>query len=458
MAVHETYDFVVIGAGSGGVAAARRAGATGARVALCEEREVGGTCVHRGCIPKKLMVYASHFREDLQLASSYGWDLPPASFDFGRLQQAIRAELRRLEGVYLTMLEKAHVELHRGRARFVDAETVEVDGKRLRGRHILIATGARPFVPDLPGAEVAVVSDDLFRLDTLPRRVLIVGSGYIGSEFASILHAFGCEVTILFRSKALLPGFDGDLRQALMESMHDRGVRVLPESKLEGCRRTDGATHLVTSDATEVEADLVLSATGRVPNTADLGLEAAGVQVTEGGTVVVDEASRTSVPHIYAVGDVTQRVQLTPVAIAEGRALVETLFRNNPTRVDYDLIPRAVFTLPMVGSVGLSEEEARARGHRVRIFRTRFRPMKYVLTPRTERVMMKLVADAESDRVLGAHMLSGDAPEVIQAMAIGLQAGVTKEVLDRTMALHPTAAEEFVLMYEPVEEPTAPTN
>lgn len=449
------YDLIVIGAGSGGVAAARRAGAFGARVALCEEREVGGTCVHRGCIPKKLMVYSSHFPEDFEIGRCYGWDAGEPTFDFPRLQQAIQKELKRLEGVYLKMLETSRVDLFRGRARFVDAHTVECDGVRLQGRHILIATGARPWVPDLPDAHLGVVSDDLFRLEALPRRVMIIGSGYIGSEFASIFHAFGCEVTQIFRSKAMLPGFDDDVRQILMESMKERGVRVIPEATVEGATRTGTGLCVVTSEMQEIEVDLVLSATGRVPNTEGLGLEVAGVSVKEGGAVVVDEDSRTSVPHIYAIGDVTQRVQLTPVAIAEGRALVETLFHDNPMRVSYDLIPKAVFTLPMVGSVGLTESEARTRGHEVRIFRTRFRPMKYSLTAKTERVLMKLVVDATTDRVLGAHMVSGDAPETIQAVAVALEAGATKACFDRTMALHPTAAEEFVLMYDPVQEPTA---
>lgn len=450
------YDLVVIGAGSGGVAAARRAGAYGARVALCEEKEVGGTCVHRGCIPKKLMVYASHFPEDFEMAGCYGWDVGKPTFDFARLQGAIRKELQRLEGVYLTMLENSRVDLFRGRARFVDANTVEVDGQRLQGKNILIATGARPWVPDLPNVNLGVVSDDLFKLDTLPRRVLIIGSGYIGSEFASIFHAFGCEVTQIFRSKALLPGFDDDVRSILMESMKERGVRIIPEATIEGAHRNeDGSICAVTSEMQEIEVDLVLSATGRVPNTAGLGLEVAGVEMKPSGAIVVDENSRTNVPHIYAIGDVTQRVQLTPVAIAEGRALVETLFHANPMTVSYDLIPKAVFTLPMVGSVGLTEMEARTRYEKVRIFRTRFRPMKYSLTAKTERVLMKLVVDGTTDRVLGAHMVSGDAPETIQAVAVALEAGATKAVFDRTMALHPTAAEEFVLMYDPVQEPKA---
>ncbi len=402
MEVDETYDLVVIGGGSGGVAAARRAGALGARVALCEEREVGGTCVHRGCVPKKMMVYASQFGQDFELAGGYGWDLKPPALDFSRLQKAIRQELRRLEGVYLGMLERSRVTLYRGHARFLDSETVEVDGKRLRGRTILVATGSTPSLPDLPGVRVAAVSDDLFELDELPKRALIVGSGYIGSEFASLLHALGCEVTLMFRSQALLPGFDNDLRQALTDSMRARGVRVLPGTRLKECHQVGRSVRLVASDGAAVDADLVLFATGREPNTEGLELAAAGVRTTDAGAIQVDEDSRTSVPHIYAVGDVTHRIQLTPVAIAEARALVETLFRNNPTRVSYELVPRAVFTLPNVATVGLSEEEARARGHQVRIYRTRFRPMKYALTSRSEKVLMKLVVDDPPDRVLGA--------------------------------------------------------
>jgi len=453
MKVHQTYDLLVLGGGSGGVAAARRAGALGARVGLCEERQVGGTCVHRGCIPKKLLVYASQFPGLLEMAGGYGWEVPPARLDFRSLQQAIRAELQRLEGVYLGMLERAGVDLHRGHARFLDAHTVEIEGVRLQGRKILIATGARPFLPEIPAAGVACVSDDLFERETLPRRILVVGSGYIGSEFASLLHALGCEVTLVFRSQRLLPGFDGDLRQDLTESMRARGIRVLPGTRLEGCRLEGGTACLSLSDGTELQVDLILFATGRVPNTLGLGLDEAGVQVNQTGGIVVDEFSRTNLPHVYAVGDVTQRVQLTPVAIAEARALVETLFGGNPTPVRHELIPKAVFTTPAVASVGLSEEEARSQGRQVRVFRTRFRPMKFSLTSRRERVMMKLVVDAADDRVLGAHMFGEDAPEIIQALAVALEAGATKAVLDQTMAVHPTSAEEFVLMREPVAEP-----
>lgn len=445
------YDLIVIGAGSGGVAAARRAGGFGAKVAIVEEREVGGTCVHRGCIPKKLMVYASHFTEDLHIAGGYGWEIGAPEFRLAALRQAVQKELQRLEGVYLTMLEKAGVDLIRGRGRLVDDHTVEVGEKRIQGRNLLIATGGRPFVPDFPGREMAMVSDDLFRLEEPPKRLLIMGSGYIGSEFASIFHAFGSQVTMMFRSPALLPGFDGDVRSTLMESMRDRGVRILCETTIAGCRRTDTGILVVTSHHEEYEFDAVLSATGRHPNVEGLGLETAGVKLGPEGAVVVDGDGRTSVPHIYAVGDVTSRVQLTPVAIAEGRALVETLFNDNPMRVDYCNIPKAVFTLPMVGTVGMSEEEARAKGHEVRIFRTRFRPMKYTLTEKTERVMIKLVVDARTDRVLGVHMVSGDAPETIQAVAVALNAGATKKQFDDTMALHPTAAEELVLLYQPVE-------
>ncbi len=452
MSVHQTYDLLVLGGGSGGVAAARRAGALGARVGLCEEGQIGGTCVHRGCIPKKLLVYAGQIRETLDMAGAFGWEVPPASLDFPRLQGAIRAELQRLEGVYLGMLDKAGVDLHRGHARFLDPHTVEVGGVRLEGRRILVATGARPFVPQTPAAKVAWVSDDLFQSSTLPRRILIVGSGFIGAEFASLLHAMGTEVTLVFRSQLLLPGFDLDLRGALTESFQARGIRVLPRTRLEESRMEGAQARVRLSDSSELLVDRILFATGRVPNTRDLGLEEAGVEVDPSGAIVVDEDSTTSVPHIHAVGDVTGRVQLTPVAIAEARALVETLFRRNPTRVCYDRIPKAVFTTPPVASVGLSEEEARAQGRPIRVFRTRFRPMRISLTSRQDRVMMKLVVDGADDRVLGAHMFGEEAPEILQALAISLEAGVTKKVLDQTMALHPTLAEEFVLMREPVAE------
>lgn len=447
------YDLVVIGGGSGGVAAARRAASHGARVALCEERELGGTCVHRGCIPKKLMMYSAQVGEALRQAPAYGWEGARGDLQLGALRGAISRELARLEGVYLGMLERSGVEQVRGRGRLVDPHTVEVAGRRLSGRHLLIATGGRPFKPDTPGFEQAMTSDELLALEALPARILIMGSGYIGSEFASILRAMGSQVTQVFRSPWLLPGFDGGLRQALTASMAEEGVRVLAGSEVVEVQPAGPGWRVRTSRGVEVEVDALLAATGRRPNVQGLGLEEVGVELDGKGAIRVDAASRTTAPSIYAVGDVTDRVALTPVAIAEGRAVVDSLFAGCPTQVDYSLIPKAVFTLPPVATVGLSEEEARAEGRDLRIFEARFRPMRHTLPDLPGRVFMKLVVEVPGDRVLGAHMFGEDAPEIVQSLAVALRAGATKRDFDQTMALHPSSAEEFVLMREPAPRP-----
>lgn len=444
------YDLVVIGGGSGGVAAARRAASYGARVALCEEREVGGTCVHRGCIPKKLMMYAAQVGDHLGAASAFGWEGVGGEFHLGRLRGGVARELERLEGVYLGMLERSGVELVRGRARVAGPHSVEVAGRRLEARHLLLATGGRPSRPSFPGAEEAMVSDDLFRLEELPESLLVVGSGYIGCEFSSILQALGSRVTQMFRSPLPLPGFDGGLREALAEALQQRGVRLVPGDRIAEARKTGSGWLVRTAGGLELEPRALLLATGRVPNSRGLGLEEVGVELDERGAVRVDPESRTRVPSLFAVGDLTDRVALTPVAIAEGRAVVETLFRGTPTRVDHGLVPKAVFTLPPVATVGRSEEQARAEGRTLRIFQARFRPMKHTLPGREERVFTKLVVDAGDDRVLGAHMVGDDAPEIVQSLAVALRAGATKRDFDQTMALHPSSAEEFVLMREPV--------
>lgn len=447
------FDMITIGAGSGGVAASRRAGSYGARVAICEARRVGGTCVLRGCVPKKLLVYAAHVRDEIEDARGYGWSVAEAQLDWGRLIEAKNRELDRLNAIYVRMLRDAGVEILEGFARVVDPHTVEVDGRRLTARHILVATGGRPVRPDIPGAELGITSDEALDLPRLPGRVLIVGGGYIAVEFAGIFNAVGVKTTVAVRGDNILRGFDCDVRSTLSEELRKRGVDVRCETLVRSVERRGEGYSVRLAGGDMLETDLVMFATGRSPNSADLGLEAVGVRLDAKGAIEVDGFSRTSVPSIYAVGDVTDRINLTPVAIAEGRALVETLFRANPTQMDHDNVPSAVFSQPPVGTVGLTEQEARARYGKVDIYRARFRPMKHTLSGRDERTMMKLVVDRASQRVVGAHMVGSDAPEIIQGVAIAVKCGATKAQFDATVGIHPTAAEEFVTMRDPVPDP-----
>jgi glutathione reductase (NADPH) len=443
------FDLITIGGGSGGVAASRRAGASGARVALCEADRVGGTCVLRGCIPKKLLVYGAHFAEEFVDAVGFGWSVLQASCDWKRLQAQKDHELERLTGVYRRLLSEASVVTFAGQAQLRDPHTVVVAGRELTGERILIATGGWPSRPDLPGRELCITSNEVLSLPELPRRLIVIGGGYIGVEQACLFHALGSEVTLLIRGELPLRGFDHELRLHLSEILVKKGIHI--KTLADGAavlRRLDGSLAVQTG-AEEFIGDQVLLATGRAPNTDGLGLPELGVQRNERGAILVDEFSCSSVPSVYAIGDCTDRMALTPVAVAEGRAVAETLFRNNPTRVDYRRVPTAVFSLPPLAAVGLSEENAEKEHGPLDIYVSSFRPLKNMLSGREEKTLMKLVVEKESQRVLGCHMVGPDAPEIIQALAVALQASATKADFDRTIALHPTAAEEFVLMREP---------
>lgn len=444
------FDLFTIGAGSGGVAASRRAASYGPKVAICEGSRVGGTCVIRGCVPKKLLVYAAQFRDAFEDARGFGWHTTTPPFDWPSLIDSKDHEIDRLNQIYITMLEKSGVTVIQGHGRLIDAHTVEVGERRYTARTILIATGGWPYLPSIPGIEHAVTSNEALQLGTLPHSIVIIGGGYIAVEFASIFRGLGVEVSLLVRGEHLLTGFDDDVRVALAQEMRKRGIaihtRAVPVKVEEG----PGGFTITTALGQQYSAGLVMAATGRRPNTRDLGLSAAGVALNDKGAITVDGGSRTSVENIYAVGDVTDRVALTPVAIAEGRALAETLFNNNPMQVDYRNIPTAVFSLPPIGTIGLSEAQARREFGAVDIYRTSFRPMKHTLSGRDERTLMKLVVDRATDRVVGAHMLGADAPEIVQGLAIAMNCGATKQQFDRTIGLHPSTAEEFVTMRDKV--------
>ncbi|MGE0650227.1 MAG: glutathione-disulfide reductase [Alphaproteobacteria bacterium] len=442
------YDLFTIGAGSGGVRAARLAGQLGKRSAIAEDWTLGGTCVHRGCIPKKFYVFASHFAEDFVDARAFGWDVEVKGFDWPRLVAVKKKELARLEGLYEQGLTGAGARILRGRAVLEDAHTVNVGGERVTAENILIATGGRPYMHDVSGHELMITSDRIFDLPQFPKRVVIAGAGYIALEFACILKGLGAEVTVVYRRTGVLRGFDDDVRTALQEEIEARGVKFVFETVFERVERKADGLHVTLRNGDTLIADQVLMAAGRDPATKGLGCEAAGVALNERGAVVVDEYSRTTKPNIYAIGDVTERVNLTPVAIHEAMCLIDTLFRDTPTKPDHADIATAVFTQPPVGTVGLTEAEARERCGNVDIYRARFRPLKHTISGRSERVMAKLVVDHASDRVVGVHMVGLDAPEIIQALAVAVKARVTKAQFDATMAVHPTTAEEFVLMYQ----------
>jgi glutathione reductase (NADPH) len=446
------FDLFTIGAGSGGVAASRRAGGYGARVAICEESRTGGTCVIRGCVPKKLLVYGATFADAFADAPGFGWERVRPAFDWPALIRAKDAEIARLEGVYKKLLDDAGVTRLDGRGRLVDAHTVEVAGRRYTAARILIATGAHPVVPPVPGIEAAITSNEALDLEALPRRIIIVGGGYIAVEFAGIFAALGTEVTVVIRGEELLNGFDDDVRATLALEMRGRGVAIRARTEIVRIEQGPGGVTATTRLGDELAADAIFYATGRRSNTKGIGLEEVGVRLTPTGAVAVDEWSRSSLDNVWAVGDVTDRLNLTPVAIAEGRALVETLFNDNPMKIDHAMVPTAVFSQPPVGTVGLTERQARAAHGAVDVYRTRFKPMKNTLAGRDERTMMKLVVDRASDRVLGCHMVGTDAPEIVQGLAIALKCGATKRQFDQTIGIHPSAAEEFVTMRERVPE------
>lgn len=445
------YDLFVIGGGSGGVRAARvAAGETGAKVALAEEDRYGGTCVIRGCVPKKLMVFASEYAGMVEDAQAYGWDIQPGAFDWDVFRTKLYKELDRLEGVYRNILKNNGVETFDTRARLVDAHTVELsDGTRKSAKHILIATGGRPVKPEIKGAELGITSNEIFHLEKLPERMLIVGGGYIACEFAGIMNGMGVEVTQYYRGAQILRGFDDEARGLVSEEMCQNGIRLHLGTNVLEMEREGDRIRVKATNGDEELFDQVMFATGRVPNADDLGLEGLGVELGRKGQIVVDDYSQTAVPSIYAIGDVTDRVNLTPVAIREGMAFVDTVFRGKPTPVDHELIPTAIFTQPEMGTVGLSEEDAAAQ-EPVEIYATSFKPMQTAFAGRSQRVLMKLIVSKATRKVLGCHIVAPGAGEMIQLAGIAVKMGATKEDFDRTVAVHPVMAEELVTLRQPV--------
>ena len=443
------FDLFTIGAGSGGVRASRFAAGFGARVAVAEERYLGGTCVNVGCIPKKLYSYASHVREEIHLATGFGWTAAHTGFDLALLVANKNHEILRLNGIYRRLLETSGVAIIEERATVVDAHTVEAGGKRYTAAYILVATGGWPVKPPIPGAELAISSNEAFYLDALPPRVLVVGGGYIALEFASIFNGMGADSNLIYRGPNILRSFDREFSGMLADEMQKKGVTFRLNTDITTIARHGNCMRATLADGTALEADCILYATGRAPNARNLGLEAAGVKFNEKGAIAVDAYSQTSAPSIYAIGDVTDRVNLTPVATAEGMAVANTLFNQRPTAVDYTNIPTAIFADPNAATVGMGEEAARSRYGEIDVYTTRFRPLKHTLSDTAEKVFMKLVVERASDRVVGAHMVGVDAGEVIQGIAIALKCGATKAQFDATIGIHPTAAEEFVTMRVP---------
>ncbi|MBC9250644.1 glutathione-disulfide reductase [Pseudomonas alcaligenes] len=448
------FDLFVIGAGSGGVRAARFAAGFGARVAVAESRYLGGTCVNVGCVPKKLLVYGAHFAEDFELAQDFGWSAAQSNFDWPTLIANKNREIQRLNGIYRNLLVNSGVTLLEGHARLLGPQQVEINGQRYSAERILIATGGWPQIPDIPGKELAISSNEAFFLEQLPKRVLVVGGGYIAVEFASIFHGLGAATSLLYRGELFLRGFDGAVRRHLKEELGRKGLDLQFNSDIERIeRQADGSLLATLQDGRQLTTDCVFYATGRRPMLDGLGLESTGVELDDKGFIRVNEHYESSEPSILAIGDVIGRVQLTPVALAEGMAVARRLFRPQEYRpVDYRHIPTAVFSLPNIATVGLSEEQAREAGHRLKIFESRFRPMKLTLGATQERTLMKLVVDADSDRVLGCHMVGPEAGEIIQGLAVALKAGATKQLFDETLGVHPTAAEEFVTMRAPIAD------
>lgn len=440
-------DLFVIGAGSGGVRASRISAGYGARVAIAEDRDVGGTCVIRGCIPKKLLAYAAHFSEDFEDAAGYGWTVGPRTFDWAALVAAKDKEIARLNGIYKQILAKAGVKLIESRATVIDPHTVSVDGKALTAQYILVATGGKPYCPPIPGEALGITSDEAFHLPRFPQRIVIEGGGYIAVEFAGIFHGLGAEVVLVYRRAPLLRGFDSDVREHFTEELTRKGMDVRLNCEVAAIDAgPDGSRVARLKDGGALACDAVMFATGRKPNTAGLGLERAGVQLGRDSEVVVDERSRSSVESIYAVGDVSGRAQLTPIAIKDGAKVAATLFGGRASAVDHEFVPTAVFSQPPIATVGFTEEAARTLYPEVQVHRSTFRPLKHTLSGREERTFMKLVVDGASGKVVGAHMVGADAPEIIQGVAIAVKLGATKEQFDATVGIHPTAAEEFVTM------------
>ena len=442
------YDLFVIGAGSGGVRAGRIAAKHGAKVAVAEEYRVGGTCVIRGCVPKKLLVYASKFAEEFEDAIGFGWTTQKVSFDWATLIENKNKEIDRLNKAYIRNLESSGSELIMERATLLDRNTVQLaSGRKLSAKYILIATGAAPFVPrHLPGHELAITSNEAFELERLPRRIVIVGGGYIAVEFAGIFNGLGVETILVYRGEQILRGFDDDLRNHLAAEMIKKGIDIRTHSDVATIERSGDGVRVTLEDGTKIGAGQIMFATGRIPHAMDLGLENAGLKHDAHGAVTVNEYSQTEIDNIYAVGDVTNRVNLTPVAIREGHAFADTVFGNSPRAVDHSLVPSAVFSQPELGTVGLTEAQARGKHKKIDIYKTSFRPMKHTLSGRDERMLMKLVVDGETDKVLGCHIAGADAGEMAQLLGIAITCGATKAQFDATLAVHPTASEELVTM------------
>ena len=449
MADKYDYDLFTICAGSGGVRASRVAAAHGAKVAVAEEHRVGGTCVIRGCVPKKMLVYGAHFAEDLEDCANFGWEIGEKKFDWIKLRDAVLADVDRLNQAYTDTLESHEVEIFHERAELTGAHEITLaSGKVVTAKHILIATGAHPHVPQCKGHELGITSNEAFHLDAIPGRVLIAGGGYIANEFAGIFNEFGSQVTIINRTDTLLRSYDHSLRDRLLQISLTKGIDFRFHAEFEGIEKTkSGCLKVSMTGHDPIEVDCVLFATGRVPNTKGLGLEKAGVELGPRGEVKVDRFSRTSVDHIYAVGDVTDRVQLTPVAIREGQAFADTVFgKGDPRAVDHGCIPSAVFSHPPIAAVGMTESEARQKLGSIKVYQSDFRPMKNVLAGRNERSLYKMICDASNERIVGIHMIGPDAPEIMQAAAVAVKAGLTKADFDATTAIHPTMAEELVLL------------
>ncbi len=448
------YDLFVIGAGSGGVRASRMSASYGARVAVAEERFLGGTCVNVGCIPKKLFSYGAHYPEAAEEAAAYGWDFAEPTLDWSRLIGNKNKEIERLNGIYRRLLENAGVTLYEARATLIDAHTLDVGGERVTADKILIATGGKPSRDDTPGTEHAIVSDDAFYLRERPNRVLVVGGGYIAVEFAGIFNGYGAATSLVYRRDLFLRGFDMDVRTHLAQEMEKKGVKLIWNTVIDRIDKVDGGLDVSFNDTTKAQYDQVLYAIGRVPNTRNMGLEQAGVEMDKNGAVVVDDYFRTSVDNIYALGDIIDRFQLTPVAIGEAMKLSSNMFKGTQLKMDYSDIPTAVFSDPPIGTVGLTEEDARAQYGEVNIYRSTFRVLKDTLTGGAAQTLMKLIVDRKTDRVLGCHMVGPDSAEITQGLGIALKCGATKAQFDATVGIHPTAAEEFVTMREPVPDPT----
>ncbi|QEE11994.1 glutathione-disulfide reductase [Bartonella krasnovii] len=446
------FDLFVIGSGSGGVRAARLAGGLGKRVAIAEEYRVGGTCVIRGCVPKKLYVYASQYAKEFKKSTGFGWKYADPVFSWEKLVAAKNKEISRLEGLYRQGLENNNVHIYESRATFIDDHTLELSttGERVTAEKILIATGAK-VAPNMTieGADFCLTSNEIFDLDELPKSIVIVGGGYIAVEFANILHGLGVKTTLLHRGDLILRNFDHDLRQLLSDAMIEKGISILYKVTVSKVQAAENSYNVLLSNGQTINTDQVMLATGRMPNTVGLGLERAGIEVNASGGVIVDEKMTTNIPHIWAVGDVTGHIQLTPVAIHDAMCFVKTAFENIPTKPNYDLIATAVFSQPEIGTVGLLEEEAIQRYKRLEIYRTVFRPMRNVLSGSSEKMFMKLIVDGESRIVVGAHILGENAGEMAQLIGISLKGKLTKDIFDETMAVHPTMAEELVTMYKP---------